>query len=289
MPFDVTLQDLRQTVEFAYRTTPLYQQLYQRKPVIRSFEDFIGLPIVTDEVVRRAGGLLECLSVRDIRSPHSVLCELNPFSGVASSFPYTPVENETDCEYRYVRVEAMLKYAGLEKRELLILADQPNMYFAADLEHVLFNYAIAIILCDGVPADELAGIAALLQPRSIVVMTSAPIPPEVIPASCRRILTFCNFRSYPARTPFRVFDVYSTHALPWVGIRSQNEVAYRSNELFLDDEGELEVQVHLEKGKNGHLLVTVIADNERSPLLPLVRFDTGDQVESVDGSRFVIP
>lgn len=250
--------------------------------------DFEGLPRVTGLLIQKhAKGLYGCLSESRLWGHDGVLDTVSPIARGRREFPFTSLENAFDFNRRYARVQGILSYAGLKPRErLLILCDAENVYFASDLEDVLTEWEVAILIRDDLAAQELKSQMSELEPNSVMLVTRRPFDFETIPRSCRSVLTFMNRHRPPVANRFACTDVYSCNLLPWMAARRTPTTTYRTNEVYLHNG--LRPQVFIERDRTAQLLLTTLVEQEKGPLIPLVRFVTGGRVGEVVRSRFEI-
>ena len=283
------LLHLRQTVHRAYDTVPLYRMLYGSRPQIRSLAEFATLPLLSRRVILRCHvDLAECLSGQAL-GPPGILAALSPLDRRESQFPFVCVENSHDFSRRYARVCGILGHAGIRKSSrVTIICDSSNKYFASDLEDTLLQHSVILLLRDGISQADIGREVAKHEPDAIILVTRRTFPLIAIPPSCRTVITFGAKRQLSAIRSLKVFDVYTTQAVPWIGVRGRRHAFYRTNELFRRSGGGPWPQLYLETDRRNRLIVTTLADEFRSGLLPLVRFVTNDRVAWVSRSRFAL-
>lgn len=282
------LSDLRRAVSLAYRSTSFYKHRYKQEPILSSITDLKTLPVTSNDDIRMTSDLLSCITVEDVQHSHGVLYEIHPSSERDSVFPLTVVENEGDFVERYARVDAILRYAKVdEETNLVILADESTIYYAADLERLLLGRPLAVLVRNHMNMDRLADTLRNLVPEAILIATSTRINPAVIPRCCDKVITLRGGHGFHGDSRFATYDVYCTHAFHWVAVRERLEPAYRLVRL-LETEEQSRVPLYIEKGMNGHLLITRLAAENHVPLLPLIRYDTEDMVDYLDEECFAL-
>ena len=276
---------LNHTVRFAFENSALYQRLYKRFPRILSLADFQALPPMTERIIRKhAEGLLDCLSAPRLWGRDGILDAVSPLTYRPKEFPFTTVENAFDFNRRYSRVHGILADTGVTSNErLLVVCDEANLYFASDLEDVLTKWEVSILIRDHLSAYALLTLLRQLQPQAVLLVTRRPFGHQLIPPSCRSVLTFMGRHSFPRAKNCRLGDVYTRSFFPWMAARREQDPFFRTNEVFLGGD---QPQIFLECDDRKRMLVTALVSENGAPLVPLVRFATEDKVTRIVGSRF---
>lgn len=280
---------LNRAVRFAFESTAIYRILYGSCPIIRSIEDFWQLPVLTEVTMREhANGLLDCLSSKAFSGDDGILDVTTPLDKKRQGFPFSVAENNHDFQRRYARVHGILTYAGVNDNDrLLIVCDCDNIYFASDLEDVLTKWSVTIIVRDQLPAPQLAQRANQAAPDCIILATRRSFGAEIIPASCRIVVTFMGRHEFPSETKYQTTDVCTESFFPWLAARRVNEEFYLTNEIYSG--GIACPQVYIESAGNQRVNLTNLFPNREKPLMPLIRYAASGRGCRVVGDRFLPP
>jgi hypothetical protein len=217
-----------------------------------------------------ANGIHDCLATGEA----SILSALSTPAGWSSDYPFTVVENEFDFQRRYARVNGLLQWAGLQEHDrVVIVCDTDSMYFASDLEDALVSFEMAIILnCDLSP-EALSRRLRATRPDAVLLLTRTAATAIQIPECCAVAITVGAAHLLPSANRFRAFDVFTTRAVPWLGIRGASDEFYVTSAAHLDEDIE-SPQIYLESSSDGHLVMTLTPEESSPTILPLVRLLT---------------
>ena len=248
---------------------PLLARVFGALEPPNSAESWRRLPTTDARLYGNARGVLEAIcGVKALHSPAAPLDLGNP------QFPWAVLQSYGDRLTTDERLRRAMSAAGCAPGEDLTFVIEPrHKYAAADLTELLvcWDYQCTVLLTD--PVDPL-GIAArvdALRPDGLVWFLDGVSPWYVSLPPESRIITVSR-SGIPSREP-RHSDIIHLDPIPYFAFRTFGALYRVCPDQFF-----------LEPGAHNELLVTTL----KQDILPLLRFDTGLRVRTVERCGFVL-
>ncbi|MBD3183506.1 hypothetical protein GF312_14520 [Candidatus Poribacteria bacterium] len=261
------LDRLKELVEYAFDSVPLYRRIYGSKPSISNKENFNSLPAVT------IGDFASC-DIQDVISDMDDAGIILPTVQNKTIFPLPRLESSYDRDIRYEIFYYLINQADIPSGcRFLIITDNAHSYYCGEIVNNLLYYgypAWMMILRDH-KIDEVITWISRLDPDCLVLGLDY-IPCWSTKSGVENLFTINQYNEDLSSTSLRHFDLYVLTELSWIGVRLPGE-----NYIYPPDYFYIE-------SVNSILSITAL----ESWLQPFIRYMTMDRGQITGNGRLSV-